>query len=50
MYDFVYIIYAFVKFLDEPPVNIYLSCHPERFKGLNKGHLESLMFGYLIVM
>ena len=25
MYDYVYIIYAFVKFLDEP---ICLSCHP----------------------
>ena len=29
MYDYVYIIYAFVKFLDEPPVIICTSCHPE---------------------
>ena len=28
MYDYVYIMYAFVKFLDEPPVIICLSCHP----------------------
>ena len=28
MYDYVYIIYAFVKKLDEHPVNIYLSLHP----------------------
>ena len=28
MYDHVYIIYAFVKFLDEPPVIIRLNCHP----------------------
>ena len=28
MYDHVYIIYAFVKKLDEPPVLIYLSGHP----------------------
>ena len=28
MCDYVYIIYAFVKFLDEPTVIICLSCHP----------------------
>ena len=28
MYDYVYIIYAFVRFLDEPPIIICLSCHP----------------------
>jgi hypothetical protein len=28
MYDYVNIIYAFVKFLDEPPVIICLSCNP----------------------
>ena len=29
MYNYVYIIYALVKFLDEPPVIICLSCHPK---------------------
>ena len=28
MYDYVYIICAFVRFLDEPPVIICLNCHP----------------------
>lgn len=28
MFDYVYIIYVFVKFLDEPTVIICLSCHP----------------------
>ena len=28
MYDYVYIIYAFVKHLDDPPVIICLSCRP----------------------
>jgi hypothetical protein len=28
MYDHVYIIYVFVKFLDEPPAIICMSCHP----------------------
>ena len=29
MYNYVYIIYAFVKFLDKPHVIICLSCHPK---------------------
>ena len=28
MYDYVYVIYAFVKILNGPPVIICLSCHP----------------------
>ena len=28
MFDYVYIIYAFVKLLDEHPIIICLSCHP----------------------
>ena len=27
MYDYVYILYAFVKILDTPPVIVCLSCH-----------------------
>ena len=38
MYDYVYIIYAFVNFLDEPPVIICLSCHPRGPKEISQSY------------
>ena len=56
MYNYVYKIYAFVKFLDEPPVLIYLSCHPghspfdtsyDNLKNSNESYLWHRRMGYL---
>ena len=41
MYDYTYMIYAFVKFLDEPPVIICLSRHPGLWKQPQLFHLVS---------
>ena len=42
MYNYVYIIYAFVKFLDVLPVIIFLSCHPGKsLRGGFIAHIEA---------